>query len=196
MDNLEFIHITKTAGTSIEDWGYKNSILWGYKNKSYFQKFTHKNLANNVSKWHVPPLFFHENPYMNKKTFTCVRNPYTRMISEYYCPWSGSKNAYKQDKDEFNVWIVNLVRKTDKVSGIPQYLYMPVDYIIHFETLQKDFTDMIHTFDLSLDTILPHVNKSKSTHTKFSVKDLYPQTIKIINEKYKKDFEIFGYDQL
>ena len=36
MDCLEFIHITKTGGTVIEDWGYKNNILWSYRKREYF----------------------------------------------------------------------------------------------------------------------------------------------------------------
>ena len=195
MENLEFIHITKTAGTSIEDWGSKNNILWSYRKKYYFENRKQYSL-HHVSKWHVPPQFFLDNPYKNKKTFTCVRNPYTRLISEYYCPWSGSKNIEKHCKKEFNQWIVNLISKNNVVSGMPQHLYMPVDFIIKFESLQENFTKLIKSFNPSLNTTLPHSNKSKYNFKKFSVNDLDKKTINLINTKYEKDFKLFDYKMI
>ena len=84
MNCLEFIHITKTGGTSIENWGIENNIKWGFKNRNFLNKYKYTN-SNKISwrsKWHVPPSFFSNNPYKNKVTFTVVRNPYTRIISE------------------------------------------------------------------------------------------------------------------
>jgi len=193
--NLEFIHITKTAGTSIEDWGYKNNILWSYRKRHHFENRKQHYLHRGGS-WHEPPRFFLDNPYKNKKTFTCVRNPYIRLISEYYCPWTGSKNTQKHCKKEFNQWIINLINKDNVVSGIPQYLYMPTDFIIKFESLQEDFTKLIHSFDSSLNTTLPHNNKSKYKLKKFSVNDLDKKTIQIINAKYEKDFNLFDYKMI
>ena len=165
MENLEFIHITKTAGTSIEDWGFKNNILWSYRKKDFYEKPHYFHFVN--TRLHIPPKYFTNDIYRNKKTFTCVRNPYTRLISEYYCPWTGSENKHLQCKKEFNQWIINLITKDNVVSGLPQYLYNPIDYIIKFETLQEDFTKLIHNFNPSLDTILPHSNKSEYNYKKF-----------------------------
>lgn len=197
LQNLEFVHITKTAGTSIEDWGVKNGLYWSYRKRDYFRRQKHTFSNTSVSAWHIPPKYFVVNPYQKKTTFTCVRNPYTRLISEYYCPWSGSKQMQKKCKNEFNQWIQNLIKKKDVVSGIPQSMYMTVDFIIKFESLQKDFTTLIHTFDSEIDTTLPHSNKSSMIHTtRFTTKDLYKDTINLINEKYSKDFELFNYKMI
>ena len=197
MNNLEFVHITKTGGTSIEDWGFKNNILWSYRNRKYFENFNFANtMIGNISKWHIPPQYFSNNPYDMKILFTVVRNPYNRIISEYYCPWTGSKYQNNQDIDEFNDWIETLLRKNTVVSGLPQYLYLPVNHVLRFESLQNDFTKMIRMYNKNIDTLLPHSNKSKFTQKKFTMDDLYKKTIEIINKKYKKDFELFDYDMI
>jgi hypothetical protein len=196
MNNLEYIHITKTGGTSIENWGYNNNILWSSRNIRYFNKFSHNQLNQKISKWHIPPSFFIKNPY-NKKTFTCVRNPYTRIISEYYCSWSGSKNKNIKNKDEFNEWIQNLISKKNVVSGLPQYLYMPVDYILYFEFLQDDFTKLINNIDNSMCSLLGFSNRSRVLDiNKFTIHDLYDETINQINLKYDKDFLLFNYEKI
>lgn len=196
MNDLEFVHITKTAGTSIEDWGHRNKILWSYRKRKHFEKYSHHCLNVSVSKWHIPPIYFLDNPYKNKRTFAVVRNPYSRIISEYYCPWTGSKNKHKGDKAEFNEWIIHMINRKNIVSGLPQYLYLPVDYIIRFETLQTDFTNLIQKFNIDIDTKLPHANKSTESNERFTLNDMYVKTINQINIKYKKDFEIFNYEML
>jgi hypothetical protein len=200
---LDFIHITKTGGTSIENWGKMNNISWGFKNQEYFNKFK-RNKYTNYSSWHVPSQYFEVNPYKNE-TFTVVRNPYTRLISEFYCPWTGHTTSYilktTNTKENLNHWIQYLI-DTDGVNGLPQYLYLPATHILKFETLQEDFANMMKNYkwfiELSNDksieefTKLPHTNVSKEK-IKYDIDDLSSDTIKKINEKYTKDFDIFGY---
>lgn len=195
LSNFEFVHITKTGGTSIEEWGQKNNILWGFKKHWHFNRKL-KTFDFN-QKWHAPPQYFIDNPYQNKKTFTCVRNPYTRMISEYYCPWSGSKKLENNDKVEFNEWIQNLLKNGETINGTPQHLYLPVDYVIKFESLQDDFTSLIKKIipNSDINTLLPHSNKSRETKTKtkFTENDFFDETIIEINKKYADDFTMFNY---
>ena len=196
MNKLEFVHITKTGGTSIEDWGFNNGILWSFRKRKYFESKNHNEIKSHT-KWHTPPTFFQNNPYVGKITFTVVRNPYTRIISEYYCPWAGSKRKHLHNKKEFNQWIVNLLNLNNVVSGLPQHLYLPIDNVLRYETLQQDFTNMIRKYDKQVDTTLPHSNKSDVLKKqRFTMDDIYPETIKLINKKYKRDFETFDYEML
>ena len=196
MNELEFVHITKTGGTSIEDWGVNNGIFWSFRKCKHFESKNYNKIIIG-SAWHIPPTFFMNNPYVGKITFTVVRNPYTRIISEYYCPWVGSKSKHLHNKKEFNQWIFNLLTINNVVSGLPQYLYLPIVHVLRFETLQQDFTNMIRKYDKNVDTTLPHSNKSDVLkENRFTLDDIYPEIIKLINKKYKKDFEIFGYEML
>lgn len=76
MKKLKFIHCTKCAGTYIEDLGIKYNLKWGRFHKEYgwhHEKF--KQLSYNL-----------KNKY---DWFMIVRNPYDRILSEYYCKWAG-----------------------------------------------------------------------------------------------------------
>ena len=75
MKELKFIHITKCAGTSIENIGKRHNILWGKFHKEY-------------GWWHG--IFQNKSLEMKLKYewFIIVRNPYERLISEFYCKWA------------------------------------------------------------------------------------------------------------
>jgi hypothetical protein len=192
IQDLKFVHITKTAGTSIENFGRTKGVLWGYQDRNNLFKYKYKVLKN-VSPWHIPLDYFITNPYKNYETFIIVRNPYTRLISEYYCNWTGSKNKNTKNKDEFNKWICNLINRNYGVSGLPQYLYS-ADHVLKFENLQEDFTNLMNKFNID-DVSIPHSNKSTQTN-KFTIDDMYIDTIEMINNKYHQDFIKFGYNMI
>ena len=204
MNNIDFVHITKTGGTSIENWGLQNNINWGYNKKDIFEKGRYSidwkgGRANDKESWHIPPRCFINNrryPYKNT-TFMVVRNPYSRIISEYYCPWVGSDYMQQHNINEFNSWINKFLKNQGYgAHGIPQSYYKPVDYILHLENLDKEFSVFINSIDPSLPTVLPHINQSDVTKNKFSVKDISRENINLINQIYSEDFDSFGYKKL
>lgn len=190
-DKLEFIHITKTGGTSIETWGNKNNFKWGHQNNEYLKKFKLKKFKRK-SRWHIPSIYFETNPYIGKETFMVVRNPYTRLISEYYCPWSGCEKGNDNTIDGFNTWIINLIKNDKIVSGLPQYEYLPVDNILYFENLQNDFSNLLKKYEIYCDPNLTHENTS-STEKKFTIDDFTDETLDLIKKTYNDDFILFNY---
>lgn len=187
---LKFIHITKTAGTSIEMTGKKNNIDWGMYHKEY-------------QWWHEP--FIKKSECLKQKYnwFLVVRNPYTRIISEFYCKWGTQiKNKTSVNKNEFNRIIKQhiLQRNSFNKNGqkghyIEQYLYLDKKYNIHilkFENLNNDFNNLMKKYSLNikLDT---KQNKGNKIYT---VDSLSSEVIQIINNVYDKDFKIFGYEKI
>jgi len=109
---LEFVHITKTGGTSIEAAGARAGINWGLCHYSQRDKsgctqpvdlnyIERKNPFLQQPPWHVPLQFLVENPFQNSETFAVVRNPYDRYISEYYCGWGYDGPQVSLQKKEY-----------------------------------------------------------------------------------------------
>lgn len=176
--------------------------------------------VRDFSFWHIPPRFFIKGYYksMIKKYdfFVTVRNPFTRVVSEYYCAWGGPQ-VKASNVHDFNVWIKNKLlsiqdlvfkRLNDKAAmfghWIPQYIYITdssgsqiVDTanIIHLETLDDEFDSLMKRYNLPSDFTLrkkPHSLKSDKT---FDVVDLNDENIQLIQNIYLNDFEMLGYDK-
>ena len=190
INNIKFIHITKTAGTTIENIGKEHGYLWGMYDKDYLKNFN-RNKYKLCSIWHVPMKYFEQNPYKDNILFTIVRNPYTRCVSEYYCPWSGNKSKDDCIK-KFNIWIRNKLIQKDIVSFLPYYEYFEynnkniIDYVLYFENLEKEFSNL---FNIKLD----RYDNQSQVIKKYDINDLEKETIRMINDKYRKDFELFKY---
>jgi len=113
-NKLEFVHITKTGGSAIEKAGAKKGFIWG---ACHFMNVTEVGcMAPDVpytapnyqsyamtSPWHTPSKLLRkyvnesQYPYHNADLFVVVRNPYDRIMSEYYCPWLGFQAKYRKD---------------------------------------------------------------------------------------------------
>jgi len=103
---LRFVHITKNAGTTIEEVGKPN---WG-KFDGEYRDAVSEVYGNPWAWWHVPPQFMNRSAQaaLRKKYdyFAVVRNPFDRVVSEYYCRWGGP-NKKLHDAARANTWINN-----------------------------------------------------------------------------------------
>ena len=123
MKLLKFIHITKCAGTTIENLTFKdhfpgNNVKWGKNdNLELCNCFSKSFRLQQQAWWHIPLRYgiVKRLDYLleHYNFFTIVRNPYDRIVSEYYCQWGGPARK-SEDMEEFNQYIINRLLKITK----------------------------------------------------------------------------------
>lgn len=187
---LNFIHIPKTGGTFIELLGKKANINWSYywfiSNKNYWKQYTNKKYC---SSWHLPPKYFNKtfNYYYNNNTklFCIVRNPYKRILSEYFHYfwfWNGihfkKLNNNQLNKKYCNINLLNKIILNwlnDRKGGhmhdchlLPQYFYVYddnnnkiCDNIIQFDNFINEIDILFETFYGNNSLIYKILNENK-----------------------------------
>jgi len=188
-----FIHMPKCGGSSIEtSFGYN---LWD--KKKFPNNFCDKQLLlgrdehtgkylqhltiSEVYKIH-PQL---KNDYFS---FAFVRNPWDRAISDYFY-FGGPK---KQSLKKFLLSPTHL----DPSHSVPQYDFlkdnegnMAVDFVGRFENFENDFIYVCNHLNMA-GLKLPHINKRNKKHYTEYYDD---EAREIVEEKYARDIEYFGY---
>lgn len=186
MKELKFIHITKTGGTSIEEIGQLANINWGRFHLRYWHDFL-SNLCSKKQKYEYD-------------WFMIVRNPYTRILSEYHCKWGGVGGSAKlYTKEQFNLYIAEKIKNRVPYGGhyTPQHLYLDDDpnvkiHVLKFENLKQDFNELMKKYNIDLKLSL-FKNKSNKF---FTINDISEENIKLINKVYDKDFIKFEYKKI
>lgn len=188
---FKFIHIPKTGGTSIED-------LFDLMNKNNLYEEGRSLTINNVnfSLQHLPHSLINKMKpeSVGWTSFTIVRNPYTRILSEYV--WN---HKFKTGRDiksfnecDFNKWIDDDLIKYDTDHKMPQnfFIDIPVDITLRFEELNDDFNKINNKLKTSYN--LKFRNKS-SFNKETILRSLTPKTKDKIYKLYEDDFKIFNY---
>lgn len=198
---LNFSHITKTAGSSIEDCASENQIQWGRNNFAFWKMIAIESNINVIDPWHIPISFCKNKSIKNEILsnnifFTVVRNPYERCISEYFCVW----NIDKQNMD-INSYINKKLKYIQnmeiKYNGhfIPQHFYVYennkkyINHVIYYENIKKSFDNLMKKYNLNIQ-LNKQINVSKKP---FDIKNLTKETIDVIQKTYELDFVKFGY---
>lgn len=177
-----FIHINKTAGTSIS-----TALDFSIK-----QHFTAKEIIDLIG----------EDKWRRAFKFTFVRNPFSKVISHYHYRIETNQTQMKSKKIDFKTWL----KKTYGEEKDPFYydnpkMFLPqcewlknhndlidIDFIGKFENLENDFREV--QSKLGLNKKLPAMNKTKRDH----YKNYHDQeTIEIINNWFFEDLERFDY---
>ena len=257
-ERLEFVHITKTGGSAVEKAGAKQGITWGachYMNITEvgcsspdvpYEAPNYQSYAL-TSPWHTPPKLLRkyvnddQYPYDDADLFVIIRNPYSRILSEYYCPWLGFQAKFREDTkhekdpndpDVMNHWVKSMITRLSKAmdefnerkegdepkeqkKGLnedkyvlaqkhyfnqAEYVYdgdeVIIKNVVHYENLSAEFDALMAKYNINA-TLPPKEKGGIYTDTKnkkrLSYLDLYPETIEVINEFAKPDFEKFGY---
>jgi len=216
-----FIHVPKTAGQSIEqffmdrlglDWKHDREALLLQNNNDPAlgtEKLAHLAASEYVDCGHIS-----QQAFDSYYKFAFVRNPWTRILSEYRY-----RNYFHHRS--FKDFVLNKMPRPgfdDKYRHVmPQYdlLYdaegrLLVDFVGRFETLQQDFDRVCTSLGIE-NSALPHRNRSdkKSRDLKRKLKniifmngenrhdtltDFYDdETREAVAEYYRVDIETFGY---
>lgn len=204
---LLFIHIPKTGGTSIETFfniksGFReelNKNLWdeGHYYDLHSPYIPTKWDRNNISfvpqHWTLKFIKEHlKEDYNNYFKFSFVRNPYTKLLSEfYYNPFRLTNQMV-----EFNKWLPTYLTELNHCHKLPQsdYIDNSINFVGRFENFQEDFSLMVLKLGLNIDSTLPKENVSYYSNKDSLIPLISKSNINLINTVYEKDFINFGYN--
>ncbi len=212
-----FIHIYKTAGTSVMDEFLPYSRL--IDRMAYDYKFSRKILGGIgcLMGWHDDGMkqftgfHKHAKAYEIKEKlgseifdsyykFVFVRNPFDFIVSLYFYI-KQSKNhrdhgvVDRMSFKEFLRWDIsnNPPRQLDFVTD-PHNNKRLVEYIGRFETLEKDIAAIQKRLHLRIGRKIKRKNPSVQRHSK-DHKEYYDEdSRKLLEDYFQTDLDMFGYD--
>ena len=185
-----YVHINKTAGTSIMNALAKYSDSADDQQHEMLYRilpsdgFSNKRGLNLISQCKQSPKSYFK--------FTFVRNPYERLVSAWKYAvkhWNFNGNFKDFLEHETNEgWQMSYWNQLDWITNKKNEV--KVDFIGKFENLQEDFNIICDKIEIS-QIELPHKNKSK--HKPYH-KYYDNNTRSVVAEKYAKDIEYFNYE--
>lgn len=193
--NMLFIHIPKTGGTSIEQYlSYKYKISlnqsslfsYGYHPPDIvpLQHYTYNNIVTNSNIVLID----------GYETFTIVRNPYHRIVSDLFYLGLAHTEFTKEDIYETikEYYIIDAPHNHSKpqwefIYDVSNNCLYDHIYVLKIENLNEEIKALGYKdFDI-------HINRGPiENHMSY----LNKESILLINEVYSKDFELFGYEML
>ena len=185
-----FIHIPKTSGNSLilylKDF-IDDEII--NTNNHMGKKQGIRVLCEKTRK-HIKHLTikYYENTYGEKINnyfkFTIVRNPYDRILSFYF--WHKGKNNQVFNRNEF----INFIKRNNSF----QHKYIDNTFhIIHYENLMEELKNIECFKEITDFNNFPRLNASSNSKRNYN--EILDKELKdLIFNKFKKDFELFGYE--
>ena len=206
-NKLIFIHIPRTAGSTVENflWKYEDDLkrtsknLWmGFVTKynNEFQTGGLQHLTTN----HVTKIYPKEmSEYF---TFAFVRNPFTRIVSQYLYTLNHRADLQEYLGIDYNAPYEKYLEKIDKIDHVqwmPMHKFLldesdnlKVKFVGRQENFKNDFLKVLKKINISYNDDFLIQNKSNNN---IIYKDFYKNraNIEFIEKKYKKDLEFFNY---
>jgi hypothetical protein len=189
-----FVHIPKTAGNSIQtalrDYS-EDQLIALRKEQDGIERFGLRNPNYKIKK-HSTLAEYRDalgtEQLRNLYKFTCVRNPWDRMVSYYFTP---TQNSEAWDRKKFRAMISKAVSVADylRLDKREEDPFSNVDYIIRFENLANDFRNVCGKLGIS-PTALPRYNRSTREHySKYYDEELRD----LVRTRFAAEIERFGY---
>jgi len=189
-----FVHIPKTAGNSIQ------SVLRDYsedqlvalrREQDGIERFGLRNPKYKIKKHSTLADYraaLGEMEFGNLYKFTCVRNPWDRMVSYYFTP---TQNTVAWDRKKFRKIISEALSVADylRLGRGEEDPFGNVNYIMRFENLPDDFRTICAALDIS-PTTLPRYNRSRREHYSKYYDD---ELCESVRARFAAEIERFGY---
>lgn len=214
---LNFLHIPKNAGSTIETISYNSAHLGGPKvefgkNNPHLKCSGARGANNecvisdgaghvgNCSAWHVPPVFDATIAagYAGCETFCITRHPLTRAWSQH---------VYVGNECSAESFALNMLNKAAELKANPftedchwltQSSYIAdkkhCQHLLRFETLEEDFNALMVKFEIPLSLDKTHVSES-SCELRDHIDKVPPHTIEFIETYFADDYKTGGYDK-
>ena len=189
-----FVHIPKTAGNSIQsalrDYS-EDQLVALRKEQDGIERFGLRNPKYKIKK-HSTLREYREalgdEQFRSLYKFTCMRNPWDRMISYYFTPTQSPENW---DRKKFQRIISEAVSVADylRLDRDEEDPFANVDYIMRFENLAEDFRTVCGTLGISPAT-LPRYNRSNREHYSKYYDD---ELRELVRKRFAREIERFGY---
>ncbi|HEX4697661.1 MAG TPA: sulfotransferase family 2 domain-containing protein [Candidatus Udaeobacter sp.] len=189
-----FVHIPKTAGNSIQsalrDYS-EDELVALRKEQDGVERFGLRNPRYNLKKHSTLAEYrkaLASDQFAELYKFTCVRNPWDRMVSYYFTP---TQTPELWDRKKFRATISKAVPVADylRLNDDEKDPFKNVDYVIHFENLNKDFQAVCETLGIPAAS-LQHYNRSNREHYSKYYDD---ELRELVRERFAAEIERFGY---
>ena len=189
-----FVHIPKTAGNSIQsalrDYS-EDQLVALRKEQDGIERFGLRNPNYNIKKHSTLAEYrdaLGNEQFRGLYKFTCVRNPWDRMVSYYFTP---TQAPVKLDQKKFRGIIskalpVEDYLRLDQGEADP---FSNTDYIMRFENLVDDFRTVCTALGIP-PMALPQYNRSNRDHYSKYYDD---ELLELVRARFAAEIARFGY---
>lgn len=183
IDQYSFIHINKCGGTSVE-------------------KFLGITQVHDTAEQRIQRVGLER--WNQRFTFALIRNPFSKVVSQYNFRVKTNQTKMKEIPIDINEWVKRAYGDKDPLYYNNKLMFSPccdwltfdqkivVKKIIKLEELDSNWEQLCSDLGIPFTTA-PVKNKTQMTSRNAALKVLDSESIAIIEEHFRKDFDTFGY---